>query len=85
MAKAPKTVPELIEAFGGPTKFAEAIGLNGPSTASEMKRTGRISAEYWARIILEGNAREIPVTSDSLVSMHSKERVSPGQLARASA
>ncbi len=47
------TVPDLIDALGGPTAFAKVIGL-GPdraSTASEMKRSGRISVEYWPAVM----------------------------------
>jgi hypothetical protein len=43
------TIPELIDALGGPTAFAKFIG-KGASTASEMKRSGRISVDYWPAV-----------------------------------
>jgi len=67
----PKTISELIDAFGGPTKFAtDVIGKN-PSTASEMKRTGSIRIPYWPKIIAAAAERRIKgVTPEALMKMH---------------
>lgn len=75
MARTPRTVPELIDAFGGATKFAEAIGLKGPSTASEMKRSGRISSDYWVRVVSEAKAHDISgVTYEMLARLHATDQ-----------
>lgn len=63
------TVSEIIEHFGGPTKFAAVIGKN-PSTASEMKRSGSIPVRYWPAIIQSEKGRAIGLTSDALVAAH---------------
>jgi hypothetical protein len=47
------TVPSLIEAFGGLTAFARAIGVK-TQAASEMKRRGRIHSRHWGKILVEG-------------------------------
>lgn len=74
MSRSPKSVPDLIDAFGGPTKFAEAIGLDGASTASEMRRTGRISSKRWVRVVAEAKALGIPgVTYEFLAHIHADE------------
>ena len=64
-----KTVSDIIEAFGGPTKFAGVIG-KGPSTASEMKRSGSIPVRYWPAVIAEGQKIGLGIDSDVLVSAH---------------
>lgn len=74
---APKTVPELIDAYGGATRFAEAIGLKTPSTASEMKRSASIRVHYWPAIVATAPAYDIPgVTLESIAQMHIAENVS---------
>lgn len=73
MSNAPKTVPELIDAFGGPAAFARAINLNIPSTASEMKRTMSIRVRYWPRIVEAAASLDEPiagVTLESIAQMH---------------
>lgn len=68
----PSTVPELVDAFGGPTEFAKIIDKN-PSTASEMKRSGSIRVNYWPAIV-EAAAKQQPpipgVTLESIARMH---------------
>jgi hypothetical protein len=67
----PKTVPALIDAFGGPTDFARAIGLKNPSTASEMKRNASIRVSYWPAIVDAAPAHHVPgVTLESIAQMH---------------
>lgn len=66
----PTTVGELIDAFGGPAKFARVIG-KGASTASEQKRSGSIPTEYWDLIIAGAAEAGVPgVTWESLGRMH---------------
>lgn len=73
MTSAPKTVPELIDRFGGVTAFARAIKLKVPSTASEMKRSGSIRVRYWPSIVRAAAESSPPirgVTLDSIARMH---------------
>jgi hypothetical protein len=71
---APETVPALIDAFGGATDFAKAIGLKTPSTASEMKRSASIRVHYWPAIVAAAPAHGVPgVTLESIAQMHISE------------
>ena len=68
------TIGDLIEKFGGSTKFAAIIGKN-PSTASEMKRRGSIPVEYWPAVL--SAARECgfkEVTIEKLMELHASPR-----------
>jgi hypothetical protein len=66
----PRTIPELIEAFGGPTGFAKVIDKN-PSTASEMKRSESVRVSYWPRIVDAARERGIPgVSLETIAKMH---------------
>jgi hypothetical protein len=66
----PRTVSELIDAFGGPTEFAKVIDKN-PSTASEMKRSGSIRISYWPMIVRAApNCGIRGVTLESIALMH---------------
>lgn len=70
--EAPRTVPELIDAFGGPTGFAKVIDKN-PSTASEMKRSGSIRVGYWPAIVAAAAMQTPPVagvTLETIALMH---------------
>lgn len=68
--KAPATIPDLIDAFGGAAAFGRVIGTI-PSTASEMKRTGSIRVKYWPKIIAAASKRQIEgVSADSLMRMN---------------
>lgn len=69
-----QSVPDLIDAFGGPTAFASVIGLKRASTASEMKRNRSIAVEHWPRVIAA--AHEIGlggVTAEMLLRLHARE------------
>ncbi len=67
---APKTIPELIDAFGGSTSFSKIIDKI-PSTASEMKRTRSIRVRYWPKVIAAAAKRGIRgVSSETLMQMH---------------
>lgn len=65
----PKTIPELIDRFGGSTAFARAINLKNPSTASEMKRSGRIRADYWPAIAEAAANRPEPIDGVTIESI----------------
>lgn len=65
-----KTVSDLIDSFGGNTRFGAVIG-KAASTASEMKRRGSIPVEYWPAVVREARRLGIPgVTNDKLVELH---------------
>jgi hypothetical protein len=74
----PTSIPELIDAFGGATKFSEIMSIKPnkpmkPSTASEMKRRASIRALYWPRIIAAAAKYGIEgVSSETLMKMHSE-------------
>lgn len=71
----PRTVSDLIDAFGGTGPFARIID-KGQSTASEMKRSGSIKPRYWPAIIAAARERGSEfdwVTSDSLMLMHAPQ------------
>lgn len=70
-ADSPRTVPELIDALGGPTAVSRVIGKRA-STVSEMKRSGSIDVKYWPALIAEAGTRGVIVTSDALMLMHAK-------------
>lgn len=66
----PTTIPELIDAFGGPTGFAKVIDKN-PSTASEMKRSAAIRVSYWPAIVAAATERKVKgVTLETIAQMH---------------
>jgi len=66
------SVPELINAFGGPTQFGLVIGKRA-STASEMKRNRSIPVDYWPRIIAAAAERGLELDASSLMEMHRKD------------
>jgi hypothetical protein len=66
----PRTIPDLIDAFGGSSEFAKVIDKN-PSTASEMKRSGSIRVGYWPAIVAAAQDRGIEgVSLESIAQMH---------------
>jgi hypothetical protein len=68
------SVPELIDAFGGPTAFSRVIE-KGPSTASEMKRSRSIGIQYWPKVIEAAAERGLQgVTTDLLMRIHLREK-----------
>jgi len=69
------SIPELIDAFGGTSAFARAIG-KGQSTASEMKRQNSIRVRHWPKVIRAAKDRGIKgVTADFLMRLHASEVV----------
>jgi hypothetical protein len=70
----PSTVSELIDAYGGATAFAKALGLKFPSTASEMKRSGSIRPKYFPKIVKTAPEFGIKgVDYEKLALMHADE------------
>jgi hypothetical protein len=70
-----RTVADLVEAYGGTTAFGRIIG-KGPSTASEMKRVGRIDPKYWTKIVVSARERGPQfdwVTPEALMQMHAPQ------------
>lgn len=69
-----RTIPEIIDAFGGQAAFGRLLGVN-PSTASEMKRrslkgSGGIHPKYWPKIIAAEPVEGDRVTYEELVEAH---------------
>ena len=67
-----RTVANVFDALGGTTAVARALGV-GTSTASEIKRRGRIPVEYWEELI--GLARKLCVRgldADALMRIHAR-------------
>jgi hypothetical protein len=68
-----KSVAEIFDIMGGTTSMARVLSI-GVSTASEMKRRGRIPAEYWRDIIRASAKRGHPeITADLLAHLHARE------------
>jgi hypothetical protein len=64
------TIPDLIDALGGPTAFGKII-VKGASTASEMKRSGSIPVEYWPTVIEAARERGLRGVNEAmLVRIH---------------
>ena len=74
-----KTVADVIALLGGNAALARMLGV-GASTASEMKRRGRIPAEYWRDLVrgarVQGHSQ---VTADLLMDIHARVD-GPGQV-----
>jgi hypothetical protein len=66
-------VAAVFEAMGGVTSVARMLAV-GVSTASEMKRRGRIPAEYWRDIVRAAHNLGHPeITTDLLADLHARE------------
>jgi hypothetical protein len=77
----PRTVPELIDAFGGPSDFACIIKKN-PSTASEMKRNASIRVTYWPMIVAAAPGFGLKgVTLEAIAQMHIRAASKPERAA----
>jgi len=61
----------LIETFGGPARFATAIGI-APSHAGVMKSRNSVPAEYWPRVVAAANTSGISVSYESLAHLAAK-------------
>ena len=63
------TLDQLFEAFGGPTKFGEAIGVHR-THAGTMQTRGSIPPKYWPALIKAAAERGIEgVTAESLMDL----------------
>jgi hypothetical protein len=68
-----KRVTDVFEIMGGTTAMARVLAV-GVSTASEIKRRGRIPAEYWRDIIRAAAERGHPeITADLLARLHARD------------
>jgi hypothetical protein len=68
-----QTVDDVFVKFGGPTAFADAVGIK-ISAASEMRRRSSIPVRYWSRLVDAARVRHIRLTYEKLVFMHSADR-----------
>lgn len=70
------TFQAVIDAFGGPTKYADAIKIPG-FHAQSMKTRGSIPPAYWADTVSAATERNIEgVTLEKLAEL-AKEKRSP--------
>lgn len=71
------SISNIFSALGGTAAVARALGV-GPSTASEMKRRGRIPAEYWRDLLRTARAAgHSDITADLLVELHARRSTGP--------
>lgn len=64
----------VIEAFGGPTKFAEAIGIPG-FHAQSMKTRDSIPPAYWVDTVSAASQRDVEgVTLEKLADLAKAKR-----------
>lgn len=69
------TVDDLFRAFHGTAAVGRAIG-RGASTASEMKRRRSIPVQHWPALVDSTRGREIGLTADVLLAMHTVTQAS---------
>lgn len=72
--EAPKTVPGLIDRFGGISAFARLIGAARASTASEMKRRASIPVKHWPKVVEAAGKAGFDLSAEDLVQMHVKDK-----------
>jgi hypothetical protein len=73
-----KTIADIFEIMGGTTSMARILGV-GVSTASEIKRRGRIPAEYWQDIIRTAAMRgHVDITAELLTDLHARQKEPDG-------
>lgn len=71
------TFQAVIEAFGGPTKYADAIGIPG-FHAQSMKTRGSIPPAYWADTVSAARQRNVEgVTLEKLAELAKEKRPQP--------
>lgn len=63
----------LIDTFGGPSRFAMAIGIE-PSHAGVMKSRNSVPPEYWPRVVDAGKANKISITYEKLAHLAAAKR-----------
>ena len=73
-----KNIADIFDTMGGTTSMARILGV-GVSTASEIKRRGRIPAEYWRDIIRAAAMRGHPdITAELLADLHARRKQPDG-------
>jgi hypothetical protein len=71
------TFQAVIEAFGGPTKYADAIGIPG-FHAQSMKTRGSIPPAYWVDTVSAARERNVEgVTLEKLAELAKEKRPQP--------
>ena len=67
------SVSDVFAALGGNSRIARLLGV-GPSTTSEMKRRGRIPAEYWRDLVDAAQRQGRPdITLEVLAKLHARK------------
>lgn len=67
------SISDVFAALGGNSSVARLLGV-GASTTSEMKRRGRIPAEYWCDLVAAAQRQERPeITLEVLAKLHARE------------
>lgn len=73
-----KSIADIFDVMGGTTSMARILGV-GVSTASEIKRRGRIPAEYWRDIIRAAATRgHGDITAALLTDLHARQNEPDG-------
>jgi hypothetical protein len=68
-----KTIPEIIDAIGGPFAFARLLKIKN-STATEIKRREVLAVKYWPVVVRHCKENKIRgVSNDVLVLLHQKK------------
>lgn len=66
------SLADIFAALGGNSNVARLLGV-GASAISEMKRRGRIPAEYWRDLVAAAQQRERPeITFELLATLHAR-------------
>jgi len=69
---------EIFTVLGGNSNVARLLGV-GASTTSEMKRRGRIPAEYWCDLVVAAQRRGHPeISFELLARLHARGPTSKG-------
>jgi hypothetical protein len=67
------SVSDIFSALGGNSRVARLLGV-GSSTTSEMKRRGRIPAEYWSDIVdAAQRLGRSDITLEALAKLHARK------------
>lgn len=71
---------DIIDAFGGPARFGEAVAVSA-SHAGVMKWRNAIPAEYWPAVVAAAAARQIVGVSYEVLAeiAASRRRRAPGE------
>jgi hypothetical protein len=70
-----RSVEDVFEAFGGPSKVGQAVGVSTEHAAA-MKRRGSIPVAYWPALIATARERRISgITYEALALLHADRSV----------